>query len=54
MDVLKITEGKKNEKMGTLMTDMEQQKKSESELLEQIDGKLDTLIAAMETKETEG
>lgn len=49
MELLMPT-GEKTEKNGTLMTDAKKQEKmSDSELLQQIDGKLDTLIAAAET-----
>lgn len=51
---LLMTEGKRTEKEGTLLTDVSQtEKKSNSEMLEQIDGKLDLLLAAGKT-ETEG
>lgn len=51
---LLMPEGKKTEKAGTLLTDASQiEKKSNSEMLEQIDGKLDLLLAAGKT-ETEG
>lgn len=47
MDILEIKEGKSTEKTGTLLQETEQQtKKTDSEMLEQIDEKLDTLIAA--------
>ena len=53
MELLMPT-GKKTEKDGTLMQDVSQpEKKTDSEMLEQIDGKLDLLLAAGKT-ETEG
>ncbi len=53
MELLMPT-GKKTEKKGTLLTDASQpEKKTDSEMLEQIDGKLDLLLAAGKT-ETEG
>lgn len=51
MELLMPT-GEKTEKAGTLMEESTQQeKKTDSEMLEQIDGKLDLLLAAAETKE---
>lgn len=53
MELLMPT-GKKTEKKGTLLTDASQpEKKTDSEMLEQIDGKLDLLLAAGKA-ETEG
>lgn len=53
MELLMPT-GEKTEKTGTLLTDASQiEKKSNSEMLEQIDGKLDLLLSAGKT-ETEG
>lgn len=53
MELLMPT-GEKTEKEGTLLTDESRmEKKSDSETLEQIDGKLDLLLAAGKT-ETEG
>ena len=53
MELLMPT-GEKTEKAGTLLTDASQpEKKSNSEMLEQIDGKLDLLLASGNT-ETEG
>ena len=51
---LLMPKGEKTEKAGTLLTDASQmEKKSNSEMLEQIDGKLDLILAAGKT-ETEG
>lgn len=46
--------GQKTEKTGTLLTNVSKpEKKTDSEMLEQIDGKLDLLLAARKI-ETEG
>ena len=51
---LLMPEGEKTEKAGTLLTDASQmEKKSNSEIVEQIDGKLELLLADGKT-ETEG
>ncbi len=51
MEIL-IPIGEKEEKCGTVMKDVRQaEKKTDSEMLAQIDGKLDLLLAASETKE---
>ena len=51
---LLMPKGKKTEKAGTLLTDESQtEKKSDSEMLQQINEKLDLLLAAGKT-ETEG
>lgn len=53
MELLMPT-GEKTEKAGTLLTDTSQpEKKTDSEMLERIDGKLDLLLAAGKV-ETEG